>query len=76
MLWIPDSVGWTATALFGASYFFKDSATTRKVQAVAAAAWAGYGMLIHSLPVVVANVIVLTLALFTAWRQRRVESRD
>jgi hypothetical protein len=76
MVWIPESVGWAATALFGVSYFFKDSNATRKVQALAAAVWAGYGILIHSLPVIVANIIVLTLALFTAWRQRRVETRD
>ncbi len=70
MLWIPDSVGWAATAIFAASYFCEGPTNMRRVQAAAAAAWAGYGVLIHSLPVVVANVIVVTLALITGRRQR------
>lgn len=68
MLWIPDSVGWAATAIFAVSYFCK-GARLRWVQAVAAATWAAYGLLIHSLPVIVANIIVVTLALATAWRR-------
>lgn len=71
MLWIPDSVGWAATALFAASYFCEGAKNIRRVQAVAAAAWAAYGVLIHSLPVIVANIIVVALALSTAWRRDR-----
>jgi uncharacterized membrane protein len=74
MHWIPDSVGWLATALFAVSYFFDDAARIRKVQAAAASFWMGYGLLIHSLPVIVANLIVVTLALYTAWRQKRAET--
>lgn len=75
MHWIPDSVGWAATAIFAVSYFCK-GARLRLVQAVAAATWAAYGLLIHSLPVIVANILVVTLALVTAWRQRRLLSDE
>jgi uncharacterized protein with PQ loop repeat len=76
MHWIPDSVGWAATAIFAVSYFVKDSGKIRKVQAAAASAWACYGVLIHSLPVIVANLIVVTFALYTAWRHRRAQPAD
>jgi len=59
----PDGFGWAATAVFAASYFFKQPGRLRLVQAAAA-----YGLLIHSLPVVVANLIVSSLALYSAWR--------
>ena len=75
MLWIPDSVGWTATTIFAVSYFYK-GARLRLVQAVAAATCATYGVIIHSLPVIVANILVVTLALVTAWRQRRLPSTE
>ena len=68
MPWIPDSVGWLATGVFAVSYFWRDAVKIRKIQATAASLWIGYGLLIHSLPVIVANVIVVTLALWTAWR--------
>ena len=73
----PDGVGWLATATFGASYFCKGSARLRMVQALAALMWIVYGVMIHALPVIVANVIVWSLALYSAWRGRsaRVEGR-
>jgi len=74
MSWVPDGVGWAATAIFAASYFCREAASIRKVQAAAATAWVGYGLLVHSLPVVFANVIVVSLALYTSWQQPRVES--
>ena len=40
------------------------------VQALAAVMWMVYGLMIHALPVVVANVIVWSLALYSAWRAR------
>lgn len=76
MLWIPDSVGWAATALFAVSYLYDDSRKIRWVQAAAATLWATYGVLIHSLPVIVANILVVTAALVTAWRKRRVVAED
>ena len=64
-----DLLGWLATALFAASYFCKRPATLRGMQALAALLWIGYGLLIKSLPVIVANVIVAGLAAYSAWRQ-------
>ena len=70
-----DVVGWAATALFAVSYLSQDSAKIRKVQAAAASLWAAYGLLIHSLPVIVSNLIVISMALSTARRRPR-EPRD
>ena len=39
----------------------------RWVQAGAAACWIIYGILLHATPVIVANVIVAGLALYSAW---------
>jgi Bacterial inner membrane protein len=61
-------VGWTATAAFSASYFCRRPQTLRRVQAVAALLWLTYGVLIHSAPVVVANVIVASLAMVSSLR--------
>jgi hypothetical protein len=61
-----DWIGWFATALFASSYFCKQPVTLRRVQGVAALAWAVYGVLIHALPVVVANVIVTGAAVWTS----------
>ena len=58
----PDWIGWIATALFASSYFFKQPGALRKVQAGAALLWVLYGLIIHALPVVVANVVVATVA--------------
>lgn len=51
-------IGWVATAIFGASYFFKSPAVLRWVQALGAVLWISYGILIHAPPVVVANLVV------------------
>jgi hypothetical protein len=64
-----DWIGWVATALIASSYFCKEAATLRRVQAVAAVAWAAYGVMIHSLPVIVANVIVAGAAVWTSFRR-------
>jgi hypothetical protein len=60
-------IGWIATACFGLSYFFKKPATLRLIQAGAAILWISYGLLIHALPVVVANVIVALAALYSTF---------
>jgi len=60
-------IGWVATACFGLSYFFKKPATLRLIQAGAALLWISYGLLIHALPVVVANVIVALAALYSTF---------
>jgi hypothetical protein len=40
----------------------------RWVQALAAVCWIVYGVLLHAVPVIAANVIVAGLAAFSAWR--------
>lgn len=67
---LPDGLGWAATALFAASYFCKETGKLRMVQALASLVWMAYGVLIHALPVIVANFIVSSLALYSAWRAR------
>jgi hypothetical protein len=58
-------IGWVATALFASSYFFKQPLALRKVQAGAAMLWVIYGLIIHAFPVVVANVVVASVALYS-----------
>ncbi len=55
-------IGWLATAVVASSYFFKQPAMLRRIQATGAAMWLVYGLIIHSMPVVVANVIVAGVA--------------
>ena len=65
---MPDAMGWVATSVFAVSYFVRNPATMRWVQALAAVCWIVYGVLMHATPVIVANVIVVTLAALTALR--------
>jgi hypothetical protein len=64
-----DSIGWVATAIFSASYFFRGAATLRRLQAAAACLWIAYGFAIHAWPVVIANLIVAIAAGVTTARQ-------
>ncbi len=61
-------IGWTATAVFSSSYFFKEAATLRRIQAAVASLWVLYGVAIHSAPVVVANLIVGVATIYTSLR--------
>ena len=61
-----DWIGWFATARFMTSYFCKDPVTLRRVQGLAALAWAAYGVAIHAWPIIVANVLVTGVALWTS----------
>jgi hypothetical protein len=63
---IIDSMGWVATLIFSASYFCKDPQRLRLLQALAAAVWIVYGVAIAATPLIVANVIVAALALYSA----------
>ena len=70
-----DWIGWVATALFASSYFFKQPMALRKVQALAALLWVVYGLAIHALPVVVANVVVAAVAVGSGLHWRRLQWR-
>jgi hypothetical protein len=63
-----DALGWTATAIFSTSYFCRQPAMLRRIQAGAACLWIAYGVALHSFPVVVANVIVAAAALYSSLR--------
>ena len=61
-----DWIGWAATAVFVSSYLCREPAALRRIQALGASLWILYGALIHSGPVVVANLIVVGAALGSA----------
>jgi uncharacterized protein with PQ loop repeat len=48
----------------------------RRVQALAALLWVGYGIWMNALPIIAANVIVAVLALYTDWKQPRLSAAD
>lgn len=64
-----DSIGWLATAVFITSYFAKQSTALRRIQGVAACLWALYGVLLHALPIIVANVLVAGVAIGSSFRK-------
>ncbi len=64
-------IGWLATATFASSYFFRRPAVLRRIQALAALLWISYGAIIHALPVIVANVVVAAVAVFSSLRADR-----
>ena len=66
-----ELVGWVATGVFAGSYLCREPQTLRKVQAFAAILWIGYGIVIHSFPIIASNVIVATLASLSAFRAGR-----
>jgi hypothetical protein len=65
-----DLIGWFATAVFMVSYFVKGPVQLRRVQGVAAGLWALYGVLIDSLPVIVANILVASVAIASSIKFR------
>ncbi len=66
-MWL-NILGWTATAFFASSYFFKKAGALRGIQAAAALLWIAYGLAIHSAPVVVSNLMVGIAAVYTSLR--------
>jgi len=66
-----DWLGWTATAVFTASYLCKDAVSLRRVQMLGAVLWVIYGVLLQARPVVAANLLVLGGAAAASWRERR-----
>jgi hypothetical protein len=61
-----DWIGWIATAIFVSSYLCKDPAVLRRVQALAASLWIVYGLMLHATPVVVANLLVAGMAVYSS----------
>lgn len=61
-------LGWSATAVFVASYFFRRPSMLRAAQMLGALLWVLYGVLIKASPVIVANVLVLSAAAWTMFR--------
>jgi hypothetical protein len=65
-----DYLGWTATAVFVSSYFYTGASGLRRSQMAGSVLWMAYGTVMHAAPVVVANLLVLCAA---AWTARRSE---
>lgn len=61
-----DAIGFLATAITIGSYFFKSPAQLRRVQAAGALLWTLYGGLIHSWPIIVANLLVMSMAIWSS----------
>ncbi len=64
-------LGYAATAVFASSYFLKSPRALRKVQALAALLWIGYGVMIRATPVIVANAVVMAIAVSSLFASRR-----
>jgi hypothetical protein len=71
-----SSIGWVATAVFAGSYLCRDQGTLRRIQAAAAVLWVVYGALIGAMPVVVANLIVAGVALWSSLPRQRPSDDD
>ena len=67
---VQDMVGWIATAVFVASYFFSRPAMLRTLQMFGAVLWMVFGVLIASKPVIASNVLVFSAAAWTLVRKR------
>jgi hypothetical protein len=63
-----QALGWVATCVFVASYFFKRASALRAVQMAGALLWIVYGFLIDSKPVIAANALMFAAAAWTAAR--------
>jgi hypothetical protein len=61
-----DGIGWIATAAFLASYSFKDQRKLRMAQAAAALVWVVYGLILHAVPIIVANLLVAAAAVYSS----------
>jgi inner membrane protein len=65
-----DALGWLATAMFLASYSCRTQRALRLTQAGAALLWAAYGLLLHALPVIVANLLVAAVAAYSSFPRK------
>lgn len=62
-----DWIGWLATAVFMTSYLAKSPVMLRRIQALASCLWLTYGVIIHSTPMIVANLLVVVVALYSSF---------
>ena len=67
-----DLLGWVATIIFVVSYFTKNSVRLRMIQAFAALIWISYGVVIGSLPVVISNLLVASLAVYSSFTRNKI----
>jgi hypothetical protein len=67
---VTEALGWVATSVFVASYFFAKPAALRAVQMGGAVLWIVYGVLIGAIPVIAANALVFAAAAWTFARNR------
>jgi hypothetical protein len=65
-----DWLGWVATAVFLASYACKDPKKLRLTQAAAALLWVGYGTVLRAVPLIVANLLVAGVAVYSSLATR------
>ena len=61
-----DWIGWSATALFLLSYRCRDQTKLRLTQGAAALLWVVYGVVLQAAPIVVANLLVAMVAVYTS----------
>lgn len=57
-----DWIGWVAASVFAVSYLLKGQRALRLAQAVASLLWMTYGIVNHSWPIIVANMVVAVMA--------------
>ena len=67
---MTETIGWAATAVFTASYFFHRPSALRRIQAAAACLWIAYGLAVKSKPVIAANLLVAAAAVASNRRGR------
>jgi uncharacterized protein with PQ loop repeat len=68
-----DALGYVGTVFIVAGYLMRKEILIKSLCAVGAAIFLGYGILIHSYPVIVINVICLLIAGFEViriWRKK------
>jgi hypothetical protein len=69
---MTEILGWVATAVFVASYFFARPGLLRAAQMSGAVLWIVYGFLIGAIPVIAANALVFTAAAWTLARSHAI----
>jgi hypothetical protein len=68
---IIEALGWTATGVFVASYFFGRAELLVRIQIAGALLWVVYGVLMRAPPVVAANLLVAGAGAWKATRGSR-----